>query len=117
MTRSYRNSTGGKRRRRKRRVKQRHRDAKRFHVRRGSEPMEFWRAHRGCVDKTRFYSAKLARKAAEELGLKPYRCTFCGHWHLTSKGSPRRGALPGADPSNSGGPAPGRDSRRGKEET
>lgn len=86
MTRSYRNSTGGKRRRRKRRVKQRHRDAKRFRVRRGSEPMEFWRAHRGCVDKTRFYSAKLARKAAEELGLKPYRCTFCGHWHLTSKG-------------------------------
>ena len=68
MTRSYRNSTGGKRRRRKRRVKQRHRDAKRFRVRRGSEPMEFWRARRGCVDKTRFYSAKLARKAAEELG-------------------------------------------------
>lgn len=115
MTHAYRNRPNP--RRRKRRVKQRHRDAKRFCVRGGTEPMEFWRAHKGCVDKTRFYSAKLARKAAKDLDLKPYRCTFCGYWHLTSQGMSRRDALPGADPTNnSGGSAPGRDSGQGKED-
>lgn len=112
MTRSYRDNP----RRHRRKAKPRRRDLKAYDVPKGTEAMEFWQAHRGCLDKTRFYSAKLARKAAEERGLRPYRCTFCGKWHLTSQGTPPRGTLPGADLTNSDGSAPGRDSRNGEED-
>lgn len=51
-------------------------------------PMSFEEIHRGCMDKKRFHSRKTVRAAAKDLGLRYYRCGFCGEFHLTkSKGS------------------------------
>ena len=48
------------------------------------ERMGFYGIHRGCVDKATFSSKKTARAAAKNLGMRVYKCSFCGAYHLTS---------------------------------
>lgn len=50
-------------------------------------------AKRSCLDKKHYASrndardsaAKMARKFRDSTRLRPYRCTLCGGFHLTSK--------------------------------
>ncbi len=37
----------------------------------------------GCRSKRKFASKELAQRACESH--RPYRCQYCGGWHLTSK--------------------------------
>jgi len=49
---------------------------------------------RGCGSKVAYGSRREARALqrrgrAGYVGLRPYRCRFCGHWHLGHHRSPR----------------------------
>lgn len=66
------------------------------------EHLQKWREQRGCTRKLqRFHDRKAAKKRAKELTLKlrngrlsPYKCEFCGYFHLghnwTSQASLKR---------------------------
>lgn len=48
-----------------------------------------WHRWRTCKRKVAYDEPKKRHiQAAEEEGLRYYRCTFCGYWHLTKQKQP-----------------------------
>lgn len=70
-------------------------------------------AHRSCLDKKKYTNKNKARDSAarnrrlrpESLPQRPYRCTLCGNWHLTSQVP--YGLRKGKAPRDSGQPKTG----------
>jgi hypothetical protein len=63
--------------------------------------MELWKWKSGCKSKVAFENRTTAKQVAKYnqrvYGFKqqwPYKCEYCGQWHLTSKGKARSKHVP-----------------------
>jgi hypothetical protein len=54
---------------------------------------ELERRHRGCTRKTAYATRKEAARVGKVWHEHPYRCGFCGSWHLTKKGMGKGGGV------------------------
>jgi hypothetical protein len=48
---------------------------------------------RGCTGKVTYATRKEAARIGKVWNEKPYRCPFCGHWHLTKNGMGASGGV------------------------
>ena len=40
---------------------------------------------KGCIFKIQFPSKRIAASRGKKVKMRPYKCKFCGRWHLSKK--------------------------------